>query len=245
MAHVLGVKRLELYLDYFKPLEEKELSWFRELIKRRAKFEPIDYIIGRVDFLGVDLEVNPSVLIPRPETELLADIAIKKLKNFNLNGKVLWDICCGSGCIGLALKKAFPELIVILSDISSKALETAKKNSLKNNLNVEFREGNLFSPFVGERADFIISNPPYVSEEEYQNLSKESLFFEPKEAFLAGQSGLEFFVNMQKELPNFLKNNSIVFLEIGHGKGKFLKELWKTSELLLDLSGKERFLIIY
>ena len=130
LGDALGVGRMGLYLEHDRPLTESELNKCREWLKRRGNGEPLQYIAGKVEFFGCSLIVTPEVLIPRQETEILIDKIVQKLSTIDLEGKILWDVCCGSGCIGIALKKKFPKLHVALSDISAEALAVAKKNGL-------------------------------------------------------------------------------------------------------------------
>ena len=127
ISDVLDMPRLKLYLEFDRPLSESELELCRQRLARRAKGEPLQYIKGEVEFYGCRIGLSRDVLIPRQETEILVDIIAKQLEKENLEGKSLWDVCCGSGCIGIALKKKFPQLKVILSDISQEALIMAKK----------------------------------------------------------------------------------------------------------------------
>ncbi|MBS0626869.1 MAG: peptide chain release factor N(5)-glutamine methyltransferase, partial [Verrucomicrobia bacterium] len=167
LAYILNKKRLDLYMQFECPLEEFELEKFRLAIKRASLHEPVEYIISSVEFYGCDLFVSPDVLIPRPETEILVDKVVRKIEKEDLNQKNLWDVCSGSGCIGISLKKKFPLLNVSLSDASDKALSVSRMNAKKNNVDVELFLGDLLSPFKGKKADYILCNPPYVTEKEY------------------------------------------------------------------------------
>jgi release factor glutamine methyltransferase len=198
-----------------------------------------------VEFYGLKLKVTTDVLIPRPETEILVDKIAKSLTD--VKGKRLLDLCTGSGCIGLALKKKFPSLQGSLSDLSSKALDVAKENSKINDVQVEFFQGDLFEPLALQKFDYIICNPPYISESEYADLSKEVRDFEPKEALLAGPSGLEFYQRLSRELPSHLNPGGKVWLEIGASQGAsvsalFLDRIWKSCILEKDWSGHDRFI---
>ncbi len=160
IADSLGVKRLDLYLRYDYPLSEEELSLCRAALARRAKREPLQYIAGNVTFCNLSLKVSPAVLIPRFETELLVDKIQHYLSGSSLADKVLLDLCTGSGCIGLSLKKKFPELHVVLSDLSEEALAVAKHNAEAHHLNVEFSSGDLFESLKGRKFHFFVCNPP-------------------------------------------------------------------------------------
>lgn len=249
VSDVLGLKRMDLYLLHDKPVDEKELNVCREWLKRRGQGEPLQYIVGTVDFLGCHLEVNRDVLIPRPETEILADIIANGLAKEDVAGKTLWDVCCGSGCIGISLQKKFPQLGVVLSDISPKALAIAQKNAEANDVAVTLQCGDLLAPFAGQKADYFVCNPPYIAAHEYSGLQREVRDHEPKGALIAGETGLEIYRRLADELPLYLKPRAKAWFEIGAGQGVALLELfkaphWRFSQVAKDWSGKERFFFL-
>jgi release factor glutamine methyltransferase len=236
----LGLKRLDLYLHFEKPISREELARCRELLERRGKREPIQYLLGEVEFYNCSLRVTPAVLIPRPETEQLVE---KVAEAIEPDGKVLWDICCGSGCIAIALKKKFPSLEVVASDISSEALALARENAKRNGVEVEFLEGDLFAPFSGRQADYVVSNPPYVATGDYEGLEPEVRAHEPMEALVSGDSGLELYERFARELPTHLKGGGRAWFEIGAGQGMAVKQLFGSYKSFVecDWSGHERF----
>lgn len=247
LSHTLKIKRMDLYLQYDKPVEERELSILRELLKKKAKGEPLEYATGEVDFLDCRIKVDRRVLIPRPETEILASLIVKRLKGKPLAGKILWDLCTGSGCLGIALKKALPELTVVLSDVSKDALSLARENA--SGLDVELLEGDLLTPFQGRRADFIVCNPPYVSQAEYLVLDPSVRDFEPKAALVGGEKGTEYYERLQRDLPSYLNPGAQAFFEIGSGQGEAIKQIfsgesWSNQELLNDWAGHPRFFFL-
>lgn len=249
LAKALGLQRLDLYLQYDRPVEENELLLFRDWIRRKAKFEPIEYILGQTNFYHCTILVNRSTLIPRPETEILVDLISKRLQKIDLSGHVLWDLCCGSGCIGIALKKVFPALKVILSDFSAEALEVAAENASLNGVEVELRQGDLLAPFSGEKVNYITCNPPYISEKEYLTLERSVAAFEPKTALVSGETGLEFYERLAYQLPPYLQDNAQVFFEIGASQGDLLKKVffmhsWARFTLNQDWSGRDRFFFL-
>lgn len=248
LGEALGFGRMELYLEYSRPLKEEELLKCREWLKRRGQGEPLQYITGSLDFFGCRIKVVQDVLIPRQETEILVDKIAKELSSHSLEGKVLWDVCCGSGCIGIALKKKFPSLTVVLSDISEKALAIAKENAYENATKVELVCGDLFAPLslAGNKADFIVCNPPYISENEYETLEREVKGYEPKLALVAGDSGLEYYIRLSSELPSVLASSGKVWLEIGDSQGAKVKKIFNAPCWIHvccehDWSGRERF----
>ena len=249
ISDALKVKRLQLYLEFDRPLIEAELEICRRNLQRRAQREPSQYIKGEVDFLDCNFKVNPNVLIPRQETEILVDKLCRQLGEIDLAEKTLWDVCCGSGCIGISIKKRFPDLKVILSDISIEALTVAKENAARNQVDVAFMEGNLLEPFQGLKADFFICNPPYISEKEFEKLEKEVRDFEPKLALVSGQSGLECYQKLAEELPLHLNKLSKVWFEIGYDQGEAISQLfsgrpWINRRIEQDYSGHDRFFFL-
>lgn len=244
LAFCLGVKRLDLYLDYDRPVEEVEVDHFRSFIKQKGERRPFEYITGKSFFLGLELRVNSDVLIPRQETEVCLDHI---LREYDLSDKTVWDIATGSGCIGLACKHQFPTTHVTLSDISPKALDVAKSNAAKNSLEVHFLEGDLLTPFQGKKADIVFCNPPYISEEAYEGLEPEVKEFEPKGALVAPNKGLLCYQRLAQELPVYLASSAHVFLEVGFDQaqkvaGFFSSSCWKSVSYVVDLSGVQRFI---
>ena len=249
IAHVLQMKRLDLYMQFDRPLIEAELEELRPLEKRAVQKEPLEYILGQVAFYNTDLTLTRAVLIPRPETEILVNLVCKELKTLPLEGKVAWDLCTGSGCIGIALKKACPELSVSLSDLSKEALDVARNNALQNGVEVECIEGDLLTAFQGKKADIVLCNPPYVAEQEYSSLDPSVRDFEPKMALVGGEEGLDFYRRLKKELPSLLNPGAKIFLEIGSLQGAALQTLfsdpcWKRGRVEKDWAGHERFFFL-
>lgn len=245
LAHALRVKRIDLYMQFDRLVEESELSQMRPWIKRLSEGEPIEYIIGEVEFFGCRIKVDPRVLIPRPETEILVDHISKRLKG----ASSVWDVCTGSGCIGIALKKKFPLISVSLADLSSEALTLASENAVLNDVKVECLLGDLMEPFNGRKTDAVVVNPPYVSVSEYLSLDPSVRNFEPKMALVGGDKGSEFYERLEKSLPGFLNPGAQVFLEIGFAQGDALQTIfsspvWSKRECLPDWSGKDRFFFL-
>ncbi len=249
LADLLGCKRIDLYMQFERPLDENELAAFREKLKRRGKGEPLGYLLSGIEFFHSHFEISPAVLIPRPETEILVAKIADQLKTLDLNQKVAWDLCAGSGVLGISLKKQFPDLAVTLSDLSESALKVAEKNAEKNQAEVQFLQGDLLKPFFGKKADFIFCNPPYIGEEEYRTLDPEVAGFEPKQALLAGNTGLEFYARLAQELPAHLNPGAKVFFEIGTGQGSAVQKLfsapcWTKRQVEKDWAGHDRFFFL-
>jgi release factor glutamine methyltransferase len=218
-------------------------------VERRLKGEPLAYIAQQVDFYGCHLKIKPSVLIPRPETEVLVDKIVDCLARENLDGMSLWDVCCGSGCIGIALKKRFPNLRVCLTDCSLDAIALSKENAAANQVDVHFYCGDLLTPLLGQRAHFLVCNPPYISEQEYELLDHQVKGYEPKGALVGGQSGLEFYRRLSQGLPSCLHPHAKVWFEIGYQQGKAVEELfhspiWKRRHVEKDWAGHDRFFFL-
>ena len=250
MAHILELKRLDLYMQFDRPLTEDEVALLRALLKRAAQGEPVEYIAGEVAFFHCAIRVTPDVLIPRPETEILVDSAAKEIKKkFEGAQRVAWDICTGSGCIGISMKKACPELAMVLVDLSEKALEVASKNAQLNGVEVEIVQGDLLAPLKGRKADVVFCNPPYISSKEYLTLHRSVKEFEPQMALVGGEDGLEFYRRLNEALPAHLAPGAKVYFEIGTGQGRPLLELfsgqgWRGARVEKDWSGHDRFFFL-
>lgn len=243
LSHVLSCKRLDLYVSFDRPLEEGELVPFREALKKRAKGEPLEYICGFLEFSDVTLEITPAVLIPRPETEILLEKVCAQWRG--REGKAL-DLCTGSGCLAIGLKKKCPALSVTAVDLSESALRVAERNGAKAGCTVFWKQGDLTEPVLGESFDLILSNPPYISEAEYAELDLSVRGFEPKMALLGGATGLEFYQRLSEELPRVCSPNAQIFFEIGHLQGEGLLRLfsapcWQRQAVEKDWSGHDRF----
>lgn len=226
LAHLLNCKRLDLYLLFDSPLKENEVALYRELLKKRGSFVPLQYIIGNVEFYGLEFNVDSSVLIPRPETELLVEAIIEENKNTNL--KIL-DIGTGSGIIAITLAKSMdqPELFAI--DISEAALENAKKNAIKNCVadRIKFLQLDVRNDLslLKESFDIIVSNPPYISKDEFPKLQTELRVFEPSIALTDYADGLSFFRIISEKAIRLLKNNGKLYFEIGKDQSDSVKKI--------------------
>jgi release factor glutamine methyltransferase len=249
LAFVLNIRRMDLYLQSSRLIREREVQQIESFLQRRAKKEPLNYILGKTSFYNCELVLSKDVLIPRPETEILVDMIADQLKTVDRKNKTLWDVGTGSGCMGISLKKKFPDLEVHLTDVSLEALEIAKKNAEKNKVSVLFHQGDLLEPIGNRKVDFVVSNPPYISEQEYKTLSEEVKDFEPKIALVGGKSGLEFYERFAKDIEKILQSKGKAFFEIGFNQGEKVKKVfsqgkWKNLEVLLDLSGHDRFFFL-
>jgi release factor glutamine methyltransferase len=225
LADILKCKRLELYLTFDKPLADGEVIKYREFIKKRGMRIPLQYIIGSVDFFGLKLIVNPNVLIPRPETELLVEKIIEDNKT-STQLRVL-DIGVGSGNISLSLLKNLNCKVVAI-DISESALEVAKQNAANNSLleNLELKLLDILKDDINQlnKFDIIVSNPPYVSYVDYELLEPELKVHEPKVALTDYANGLSFFKYIISISKNLLNQSGKIYFEIGFAQSIYVKE---------------------
>jgi release factor glutamine methyltransferase len=189
---------------------------FREYVERRARGEPVAYILGRKEFYGLELLVTPSVLIPRPETELLVDLALQR------DFASVVDLGTGSGAIALALKQQRPGARVVAVESSAAALAVAQRNAVKHNLEVEFRHGRWLEPLAGERFDLVVANPPYVAE---GDAHLRDLGFEPRVALTSGPDGLDAIREIVREAPRHLAGGGWLLLEHGMGQDRAVRAL--------------------
>ena len=250
LTHILNCKRLDLYLSFERPLQKNEIDNYRELLKRRSTFEPLQYIIGKVEFYGLEFEVNPSVLIPRPETELLVEAVIELLKKHQ-NPNIL-DIGSGSGNISIALAKNIPSCKIVGLDISEEAIETARRNARLNEVGEQllFIKKNVLSEVeISEnKFDAVVSNPPYISAEEFLNLDPELRLYEPRFALTDENDGLSFYRRISALSKSLLKNNGKIFFEVGAGQSEEVKRIlldddYKSIVIKKDFSDIERIII--
>lgn len=249
ISDALGIDRLHLYLQFDRPIVQQELDLCRSRLSRRAQGEPSQYIHGEVEFYGCQIKVSPAVLIPRQETEILVDKIAQQLSTQDLTGKSLWDMCCGSGCIGIALKKRFPQLDVSLSDVSAEALAVAKINAEANSVEVHLYLGDFFEPFKGKKVNFFVCNPPYVTEQEYAQLDREVRDYEPRRALVAGPSGLECYQHLANEIEHYLAPKGQAWFEIGKEQGQKVSVLFTGMpgmryHIEADWSGHDRFFFL-
>ena len=245
LAHVLKKKRLQLYLEFERELDEPTLAALRELVKRRVAGEPLQYIAGEAEFCGLKLAVDRRVLIPRPETELLVEVVAAR------KPATVVDVGTGSGCVALALAQRLPAAEIIATDISPDALAVAQMNAGRCNFKnfTRFLQGDLLSilpdSFV---VDAIVSNPPYIASGELAQLPREVKDFEPAQALFAGVDGLEVIRRVVLEARRFLSPTGFVALEIGAGQRPAVAELfaragYTVAQVEKDLQGHDRVII--
>jgi len=246
VAHVLKTGRMQLYLEFDRPLDEEVLVPLRELTKRRAFGEPLQHILGTVEFCGSEFLSDARALVPRPETEEL----VERLLSMTWPEEIhLLDMGCGSGVIGLSLASRLPSVgRAVLAELSPEALALARENATRLPLPLEpvFVESDLFAG-IGGRFHLIVANLPYIPDAEETRLSRE-VRKDPRLALYGGSEGTETIARFLSATPPFLAPDGVVALEFGIGQGESLKGLaedlgYESVELLADLGGIERFLV--
>jgi release factor glutamine methyltransferase len=250
LGKAMSLPRIELHLQHERPLTESELGAFRTLLKRRAGHEPLQLILGSVEFAGVRIEVQPGVLIPRPETEELTEFAAAQLAPSAGAPLRILDLGTGSGCIAIALAKRYPLAEVDAVDADFEAMRAASRNARTNGVGDRVRAilGDVFSPrfltSVAPPYDALVSNPPYVTEAEYESLSAEIRAHEPKRALTAGKDGLAFYRRMVELLPDLLRPGGLLAVEIGirqsEAVASLFRDMLETVSVLPDMAGTPR-----
>lgn len=253
LRHVLGRDRAWLIVHRDDIIDDKSRELFEDAVRRRAMREPLQYITGRQEFWGLDFLVTPDVLIPRPETELVVQTALERIKQ-SISPLVV-DLCTGSGCIAISIAKEHKGSRIIAIDVSARALEVARENSHRHSVSerIQFMEGDLFGPIaelsIRGMVDVIAANPPYIPAREIHALQPEVRDFEPAVALCAGPDGTEIQMRIIKEAPDFLKKDGHLVMEIGRGQGPALMKAVKETRrfhnpmLLNDLAGIERVIV--
>ncbi|MDR0820787.1 MAG: peptide chain release factor N(5)-glutamine methyltransferase [Endomicrobium sp.] len=245
LSFVLQTKRSKLPLIRRQKLTDIQVLQYEKYILRRSKREPAAYITGLAGFMDFEFKVNKNVLIPRPETEILVETALKLAKKENKNSAL--DLCTGSGCIAVSLAKLGKFKDIMASDVSGSALEIAKENARINNaLDINFVKSDVFGGISGKSFDIIVSNPPYVSYEEYDALESE-LKYEPEIALTADDSGLFFYKKIAGKAGRYLKDNGFILIELNAYKAGEIKQVFSTGgykniEIIKDYAGSPRIL---
>ena len=232
LSEILKCKRLDLYLKFDQLLKENEVDIYREWIARRGKFEPLQYIIGNVEFYGLPFKVTPDVLIPRPETEILVEEVIKFCKD--KTGLKILDIGTGSGNIPIALAKNLSDAVVTAIDISENALSIARENAVANGVEekIHFITADVKNYMSGYQFDILVSNPPYVSKEEYPILQNEIRNYEPMAAVTDSNDGLVFYRTIAERAKILLKSNGKIFLEVGKDQSKYVADILEKNDFI-------------
>jgi release factor glutamine methyltransferase len=241
LSHVLGCKRIELYTNFDRVVEQAKLDELRGLVKRCAEHEPVAYLVGRCEFYSLEIRLNKACLIPRPETELLVERAIDLLRARPQPAAVL-DLCTGSGCIAAAIAKNVPECRVTATDVSDEALTAANENVQLHDLGERVRLlcGDLFDPLIGgldeTSFDLVVSNPPYVTSAEMETLDRNVKDYEPVSALHGGVDGLDVYRRILERIEPFLKEDGVLMLEIGYRQGPAIRELLEATCLFAKIT---------
>ena len=246
LCHVVGLERIQLYTLYDRVVDGQPLAQLRALVKRASEHEPIAYLVGRCEFYSLPLTITADCLIPRPETENLVEKAISFLRSRSGAQHVL-DLCTGSGCIAAAIAKNVTDVQVVATDISDAALKVAAENieKLKLGDTVKLLCGDLFDPIIDGlddgRFDVVVSNPPYVSKAEYDELDKNVKEYEPPGALLAGADGLDVYKRITEKVDDFLKPDGVLMMEIGYAQGPAVGELLENAAVFKAVTIEKDF----
>lgn len=254
LAHVLKLPRMKLYQNFERELAEAELTSVRELVRRRGQREPLQHIVGSASFCGLEIAVNRSVLVPRTETELLAELGwefLKKQVAAGTDAPTALDFGTGSGCIAIAIAARCPNAKIVALDASAEALALAKQNMERNGVagRIEFLQSDGFAELPSETSfGLIISNPPYIPSAEIETLQPEVRDFDPREALDGGADGLDFYRRLAAEAPRFIRLNGRIMLEFGDGQAADIKRIfehqdWITETVLEDYTQRPRIFV--
>lgn len=251
LAHVLQLPRMKLYLNFERKLSAPELDSLRALVQRRGQREPLQHLVGTSSFCGFEIAVSKHVLIPRPETELLAETAWQFLGSLGSVSSTALDFGTGSGCIAISIAAKCPNARLVAIDVSPEALDQARANAMRNKLaeRIEFRHADGFAGVApGERFDLIVSNPPYIASEEIETLDPEVRDHDPRKALDGGADGLDFYRRIAKESVPVLKPGGKLMLEFGAGQADAIAAIldtagWNVEAIHPDYSKRLRFLV--
>ncbi len=251
LAQVLQMPRLKLYLNFDRVLADPELVVLRAMVKRRATREPLQHILGSTSFCGLEIKTSRAALVPRPETELLAERAWQLLSTRNSPPATALDFGTGTGCIAIAIAKHAPHAEVHALDVSVEALALAKANAADHGLaeRITFHHGDGFAAIpAGMSFDLLVSNPPYIASAEIATLEPEVRDFDPRGALDGGGDGLEFYRLLARGAGRFLKPHGRLMVEFGDGQAGdlekiFSDEKWIVEEIVADYSARPRILI--
>ncbi len=239
LSHVTDTPHLLLRAEGWRELTQSQLTDYQALIDRRCQREPLQYILGTAQFMGVTLRAQPGALIPRNDTETLCEQALARMQG---RERVL-DLCTGTGALAIAIALRFPGAQVTAADISADALDVARQNIADTGARVTLRQGDLFAAAAGERFDIIVSNPPYITAEEMADLQPE-VCREPALALYGGSDGLDFYRRIAREAPDYLSPGGWLLLEIGSAQAEavsaLLAERFEALAVYPDMQGLPR-----
>jgi release factor glutamine methyltransferase len=254
VEHVLRLSAHHVVADRDRLLSHAERLVARGLVKRRVGREPLQYILGTQEFCGLEFDVNPAVLIPRPETELLVEYVAQRIPAERQ--ATIVDVCTGSGCIAVAIARLRPRARVIATDLSSRSLAVARQNATRHEVceRITWLEGDLLRPLAEQemegRIDVIVSNPPYIAEAGWATLQPEVRLFEPRGALVAGPQGTELHERLLQEASRYLSPGGALIMEIGAGQACAMRRIvdqipgYRFHRLVYDSAGLERVVIV-
>lgn len=253
LAHVLHLPRMKLYLNFDRALTPVEVDAFRELVRRRGLREPLQHLTGTVSFCGLELAVSRAALIPRPETEMLAQLGGEFLKQHSSPAPVALDWGTGTGCLAISLAHQCTHAALVALDISADALALARANATRHALDgrIQLCLGDGFAALpAGRRFDLIISNPPYIAAAEIATLEPEVRDHDPALALDGGADGLECFRRLALEAPDYLAPGGKLMVEFGEGQAPGLEKIltgqnWVVEAVVEDYSRRARFLVAH
>ncbi|WP_019851542.1 peptide chain release factor N(5)-glutamine methyltransferase [Desulfitobacterium sp. PCE1] len=251
LGHILSLRREQLYLERDQALSSDQEAAYKRLISCRAEREPLQYILKHQEFMGLDFYVDERVLIPRADTEILVEKVLEIKKKWKHSADEagggapprIADLCTGSGALAISIAHYWPQAEVVGTDLSRSALDVAQFNGERLGVRIEWRQGDFLAPIRGDVWDLIVSNPPYVTQEEYSELAPE-IAKEPSMAFLGGVDGLDFYRELAREARSLLKEKGMILVEIGWQQGDSVARLFQQqgfhTRIFQDLGGRDR-----
>lgn len=249
-SHVLDIDRMLLFTKYKAEIENEKIDKIRNYIQKIGKEKiPLQYLLNEQEFYGRNFYVNKGVLIPRQDTEVLVEEAVKILKREKIESPKILDMGTGSGIIGITVALEIPDSKVMGTDISEKALEISEKNrEILNVENIKFFKSDLFEQIEYKKFNMIISNPPYISDNEIGVMSEDTLLHEPREALFADNNGLFFYYEISRKGMDYLQDNGYLLFEIGYRQGKAVKEIMEKAgftnvNIVKDMQNTDRVII--
>ncbi len=254
VEHALRLPAHQVLADRDRLLSPAELVAASGLVGRRVGREPLQYILGTQEFCGLEFSVNPAVLIPRPETELLVEHVAQRISAEQ--EATIVDVCTGSGCIAVAIARLRPCVRVLATDLSNTSLDVARQNAIRHAMGerITWLEGDLLKPLAEQglegRIDVIVSNPPYIAEAEWPTLQPEVRLFEPRAALVAGPQGTELHERLLQEAARYLSPRGALIMEIGAGQARAVRRIadqipeYRFHQLVYDAAGLERVVIV-
>ncbi|HEX6826673.1 MAG TPA: peptide chain release factor N(5)-glutamine methyltransferase [Nitrospiraceae bacterium] len=254
VEHVLRLPAHRVVADRDRLLSHAQLVAARGLVERRVSREPLQYILGTQEFCGLEFDVNPAVLIPRPETELLVEYAAQRIPVERQ--ATIVDVCTGSGCIAVTIARLRPRARLIATDLSNTSLDVARHNAARHAVgeHITWLEGDLLGPLAGQELegciDIIVSNPPYIAEADWATLQPEVNLFEPRDALVPGPQGTELHERLLQEAGHYLSPGGALIMEIGAGQARAIRRIvdqisgYRFHQLVYDAAGLERVVIV-